>query len=102
MSLHPMAGKLATSNMLVNVARLISDYYSYQPSVEIAQQRVSFGTSGHRGNSSLTSFNDIHIAAISQALADFRVGNNITGPIFIGMDTHALSEAAITTCIEVL
>ncbi len=102
MSLHPMAGKLATSNMLVNVARLISDYYSYQPSVEIAQQRVSFGTSGHRGSSSLITFNDIHIAAISQALADFRVGNNITGPIFIGMDTHALSEAAITTCIEVL
>lgn len=102
MSFHPMAGKVASSDMLINVARLISDYYSYQPSIEIAQQRVNFGTSGHRGCSSLISFNDIHIAAISQALVEFRVSKDITGPIFIGMDTHALSEAAITTCLEVL
>ncbi|WP_412973083.1 phosphoglucomutase (alpha-D-glucose-1,6-bisphosphate-dependent) [Glaciecola sp. MF2-115] len=102
MSLHAMAGKLATPDMLINVARLISDYYSFHPSVEIAQQRVSFGTSGHRGCSSLITFNDIHIAAISQALVEYRNANDITGPIFIGMDTHALSEAAITTCIEVL
>lgn len=102
MSLHPMAGKLATPDMLINVARLISDYYAFKPSVEIAQQRVSFGTSGHRGCASLISFNDIHIAAISQALVEYRVANDITGPIYIGMDTHALSEAAITTCIEVL
>jgi phosphoglucomutase len=102
MSLHPLAGKPATPDMLINVARLISDYYSLKPSVEIAQQRVSFGTSGHRGCASLTTFNDIHIAAISQALVEYRIANDITGPIFIGMDTHALSEAAITTCIEVL
>lgn len=102
MSLHPMAGKPATQDMLINVARLISDYYSLLPSVEIAQQRVSFGTSGHRGCASLMTFNDIHIAAISQALVEYRAANDITGPIFIGMDTHALSEAAMTTCIEVL
>ncbi len=102
MSLHPMAGKLATPDMLINVARLISDYYAFQPSVEFAQQRISFGTSGHRGCASLVSFNDIHIAAISQALVEYRTANDITGPIYIGMDTHALSEAAITTCIEVL
>lgn len=102
MSLHPMAGKPASPDMLINVARLVSDYYSLHPSVEVAQQRVSFGTSGHRGCSSLITFNDIHIAAISQALVEYRHENDITGPIFIGMDTHALSEAAITTCIEVL
>lgn len=102
MSLHPMAGKPASPDMLINVARLISDYYALAPSVEIAQQRVSFGTSGHRGCASMTTFNDIHIAAISQALVEYRAANDITGPIFIGMDTHALSEAAITTCIEVL
>jgi len=102
MSLHPMAGKPATQDMLINVARLIADYYSFVPSVEIAQQRVSFGTSGHRGCASLMTFNDIHIAAISQALVEYRAANDITGPIFIGMDTHALSEAAMTTCIEVL
>jgi phosphoglucomutase len=97
-----MAGKPATQDMLINVARLIADYYSFVPSVEIAQQRVSFGTSGHRGCASLMTFNDIHIAAISQALVEYRAANDITGPIFIGMDTHALSEAAMTTCIEVL
>jgi phosphoglucomutase len=97
-----MAGKPASPDMLINVARLVSDYYSLHPSVEVAQQRVSFGTSGHRGCSSLITFNDIHIAAISQALVEYRHENDITGPIFIGMDTHALSEAAITTCIEVL
>jgi phosphoglucomutase len=102
MSLHPMAGQPATADMLINVARLVSDYYSFVPSVEIAQQRVSFGTSGHRGCSSLITFNDIHIAAISQALVEYRTAHYITGPIFIGMDTHALSEAAVTTCIEVM
>lgn len=102
MSLHPMAGKLATPEMLVNVARLVSDYYSRQPTIDVAQQRVSFGTSGHRGCSTLITFNDMHIAAISQALVEFRLANDISGPIYIGMDTHALSEAAMTTCIEVL
>ncbi|MBF7072989.1 alpha-D-glucose phosphate-specific phosphoglucomutase [Glaciecola sp. MH2013] len=102
MSLHPMAGLPASNDQLVNVARLISDYYAKVPSADIAEQRVTFGTSGHRGCSSLTSFNDMHIAAISQALAEYRIDNHITGPIFIGMDTHALSEAAITTTIEVL
>ena len=102
MSLHPMAGKPATPDMLINVARLVADYYTLQPSVEMAQQRVSFGTSGHRGSASLITFNDIHIAAISQALVEYRAANDITGPIFIGMDTHALSEPALTTCIEVL
>jgi phosphoglucomutase len=97
-----MAGKPAKPEQLINVARLIADYYSKIPQLNIAEQRVSFGTSGHRGCSSLSTFNDTHIAAISQALAEYRESNGITGPIFIGMDTHALSEAAIITTIEVL
>ncbi len=102
MSLHPMAGKPALPEQLINVARLISDYYTKVPNLQIPEQRVAFGTSGHRGCSSLGTFNDTHIAAIAQALAEYRQGNGISGPIFIGMDTHALSEAAITTSIEVL
>ena len=102
MSLHPMAGKPALPEQLINVARLISDYYTKIPDLQIPEQRVAFGTSGHRGCSSLQTFNDTHIAAIAQALAEYREDNDISGPIFIGMDTHALSEAAITTSIEVL
>ncbi|MDT0626908.1 phosphoglucomutase (alpha-D-glucose-1,6-bisphosphate-dependent) [Alteromonas sp. W364] len=102
MSLNPMAGKPALPEQLINVARLISDYYTKIPNLQIPEQRVAFGTSGHRGCSSLGTFNDTHIAAIAQALAEYRQGNGISGPIFIGMDTHALSEAAITTSIEVL
>ena len=86
----------------INIPRLISSYYSEHPDIGEPSQAVSFGTSGHRGSSLRGSFNDDHIAAISQAIFEYRVQNNICGPLFIGMDTHALSEPALRTCVEVL
>jgi phosphoglucomutase len=102
MALHPEAGKLASKDQLVNVAKLTSAYYTNQPTKGDITQAVSFGTSGHRGSSFLNTFNDMHIAAICQALAEFRHKQNITGPLYMGMDTHALSEAAFSTAVEVL
>jgi phosphoglucomutase len=102
MALHPEAGKLASKEQLVNVAKLTSAYYTNQPTKGDITQAVSFGTSGHRGSSFLNTFNDMHIAAICQALAEFRHKQNITGPLYMGMDTHALSEAAFSTAVEVL
>ena len=101
MALHPEAGKPASKAQLVNVAKLVSAYYSYKPTIGDITQSVSFGTSGHRGSSLLHTFNDVHIAAICQALAEYRQDNNISGPLFMGMDTHALSEAAFSTAVEV-
>jgi phosphoglucomutase len=102
MALHPEAGKPASKEQLVNVAKLTSAYYTHQPTKGDSTQAVSFGTSGHRGSSLLNTFNDMHIAAICQALAEFRQDQHITGPLYIGMDTHALSEAAFSTAVEVL
>ena len=102
MALHPQAGQPAESEQLVNVAKLVSDYYALQPDVNEPNQRVAFGTSGHRGSAMSHSFNDVHIAAITQALVEYRHINGITGPLFLGKDTHALSEPAHTTAIEVL
>jgi phosphoglucomutase len=102
MSVHPNAGLLSAQSQLINVAKLTSDYYSLQVDANEPTQAVSFGTSGHRGSASKMSFNDIHIAAICQALAEYRQINNITGPLFMGKDTHALSEPAMITAIEVL
>ena len=102
MALHPEAGKPATKDQLVNVAKLTSAYYTNQPTKGDNTQAVCFGTSGHRGSSFLNTFNDMHIAAICQALAEFRQDQNITGPLYMGMDTHALSEAAFSTAVEVL
>ncbi|MFC4699566.1 phosphoglucomutase (alpha-D-glucose-1,6-bisphosphate-dependent) [Glaciecola siphonariae] len=102
MAIHPQAGKTPQQSQLINVARLTADYYSYRPDVAVAEQAVSFGTSGHRGCSALCSFNDAHIAAICQALAEYRKTQGIDGPLFIGKDTHALSEPALITAIEVL
>ncbi|WP_166422863.1 phosphoglucomutase (alpha-D-glucose-1,6-bisphosphate-dependent) [Paraglaciecola sp. 20A4] len=102
MAIHPEAGKPASQEQLVNVAQLISAYYSNKPDKNDVSQAVTFGTSGHRGSSFKSSFTDTHIAAISQALAEYRQANNIDGPMYVGMDTHALSEAAFTTAIEVL
>ena len=102
MALHPEAGKPASKEQLVNVAKLTSAYYTYQPTKGDGTQAVSFGTSGHRGSAFLYTFNDMHIAAICQALAEFRKDQNITGPLYMGMDTHALSEAAFSTAVEVL
>lgn len=102
MAVHANAGKRPAQAQLVNVAKLSADYYAYSPDVSIPEQKVSFGTSGHRGCASLCSFNDMHIAAICQALAEYRQSMSITGPLFIGKDTHALSEPALMTALEVL
>ncbi len=101
MSLHPLAGKPAPYEMLVNVPRLVSAYYTRQPDSADPAQRVAFGTSGHRGSSLKNSFNEAHILAVSQAICEFRQAQGISGPLFIGMDTHALSEPALASAIEV-
>lgn len=96
-----MAGKPATHNQLDNIPRLVSAFYTNRPDPDISSQKVSFGTSGHRGTSLNNSFNQNHILAISQAICEFRKSKHITGPLFIGMDTHALSEPALQTAIRV-
>jgi phosphoglucomutase len=101
MAVHPLAGKPAPREILVNIPRLIANYYAYQPDAQIAAQQVAFGTSGHRGSSTDTSFNEGHILAICQAICEWRRAQNISGPLYIGMDTHALSEPALATAIEV-
>lgn len=101
MSLQPLAGKPAPRDLLVNVPQLISAYYTEHPDPANPAQRVSFGTSGHRGSSLKGTFNEDHIAAICQAIVEYRTGAGITGPLFLGMDTHALSEPAHSTAIEV-
>lgn len=102
MSIHPLAGKLAEESMLVDVPRLVSAYFNQQPDPAVAAQRVAFGTSGHRGSSLNRAFNEDHILAVCQALAEHRVAAGIDGPLFLGMDTHALSVPAHSTAIEVL
>ncbi len=101
MSLSPLAGKIAPTNILDNIEALISAYYELTPDLTVAEQQVSFGTSGHRGCSLKRTFNQTHVAAICQALVEFRQQNNITGPLYIGMDSHALSAEAQKTAIEV-
>ena len=95
------AGERASVDMLVNVPELISAYYEYKPNPEIQEQRVSFGTSGHRGSSLKKSFNEAHIRAITQAVCEYRKSKGINGPLYIGIDTHALSIPAQKTAIEV-
>lgn len=102
MALHPEAGKPASRQQLVNVAKLTSAYYTNHPITGDSTQAVAFGTSGHRGSAFLNTFTDTHIAAICQALAEYRAQHSITGPLYMGMDTHALSEAAFSTAVEVL
>lgn len=101
MSIHELAGKPAPKWLLANIPRLVSAYYTHKPDVSDPDQRVAFGTSGHRGSSLRNSFNEVHILAISQAIAEYRKSRQISGPLFMGMDTHALSEAAMQTTIEV-
>jgi len=100
--ISPMAGKQAEPEMLVNVPKLITAYYTETPDPAIPAQRVSFGTSGHRGSSFNKAFNELHILAIAQSICLYRNANNINGPLFLGMDTHALSEPAMATALEVL
>lgn len=102
MSPHPLAGKPAPREMLVNIPDLISAYYTRTPNPDLADQRVAFGTSGHRGTSSKNAFNEQHILAITQALCEHRAAAGITGPLYLGKDTHALSEPAQRTTLEVL
>src|SRR3974390_22304 len=102
MTVSPSAGKPADPSILVNLPRLITAYYTETPDPTFADQRVAFGTSGHRGSSFHRSFNDAHILASSQAICLYRQSNNIDGPLFLGMDTHALSIPAHATALEVL
>jgi phosphoglucomutase len=101
MSIHELAGKPVPLERLTNVPRLVSTYYVESPDTAEPTERVSFGTSGHRGSSLKRAFNEPHILAIAQAIADYRREARITGPLYLGMDTHALSEAAMVTAIEV-
>jgi phosphoglucomutase len=102
MAINPLAGQPATTAPLIDVARLIDAYYSIHPNSSDAAQRVSFGTSGHRGTALDGSFNERHILAISQAICAYRTQAKISGPLFIGIDTHALSEPAFMSALEVL
>ena len=101
MSVHELAGKPAPTADLVNIPRLVSAYYTHKPDVSDPIQRVSFGTSGHRGSSLKSSFNEDHVLAISQAICEHRKAKKNTGPLFMGMDTHGLSEAALASALEV-
>ena len=100
--MHPETGQPTPKELTLSIPRLISAYYTNEPERDNPLHKVSFGTSGHRGVSEECSFNEAHILAICQAVCDFRKVNDITGPLFLGMDTHALSEAAFITAIEVL
>src|ERR1035437_3559503 len=102
MKISLLAGKLAQPAMLVNVPRLITAYYCTKPDTSVLGQRVAFGTSGHRGSAFDVSFNEWHVLAISQAICDYRKLQGIDGPLFLGIDTHALSAPACASALEVL
>ena len=102
MRISPLAGKTAPESILANIPRLVTSYYALEPDVSIPAQKVSFGTSGHRGTSFDCSFNEEHILAITQAMCLYRQQKGIDGPLFIGIDTHALSEPAFDSALEVL
>jgi phosphoglucomutase len=102
MTVSPLAGKPAPESILANIPRIVTEYYALEPDPAIAVQRVAFGTSGHRGTSSGRSFNEEHILAITQAICLYRQQNGIDGPLFLGIDTHALSESAFASALEVL
>ena len=98
----PLAGKPATSELLVDVPRLVTAYYTGVPDASVPAQRVAFGTSGHRGRAFENSFNEWHVLAISQAICDYRKRQNTNGPLYLGIDTHALSVPACASALEVL
>ncbi|PLY39790.1 phosphoglucomutase, alpha-D-glucose phosphate-specific [Janthinobacterium sp. ROICE36] len=102
MNIHPLAGQVAPLAMLVDVPRLVSMYYTSLPDPGVAAQRVAFGTSGHRGSSFQTSFNERHVLAISQAICEYRARQGTSGPLYLGIDTHALSVPACASALEVL
>lgn len=98
----PLAGKPTEPSMLANIPKLVTAYYAGRPDPSVPEQRVTFGTSGHRGSSFKNSFNEAHILAITQAVCLYRQQQSIDGPLFLGMDTHALSEPAFASALEVL
>lgn len=102
MSIHPLAGKQGSREALINIPKLITDYFTQTPDLSQREQRVTFGTSGHRGSSLQRSFNEQHIHAITQAICNYREKEGITGPIFVGIDSHALSTPAQASALEVL
>ena len=102
MKVSPLAGTLAPPSTLVNVPRLVTAYYAEHPDPSVAAERVVFGTSGHRGSAFVRTFNEAHILAITQAICLYRQTHRIEGPLFMGMDTHALSEPAFVSALEVL
>ena len=102
MPVSPHAGQPAPASMRANVPRLVTAYYAQRPEPSVAGHRVQFGTSGHRGSAFDTAFNESHIAAITQAICDYRTQHKMEGPLFLGIDTHALSVPALATALEVL
>ena len=102
MAVHPLAGQPAPPQMLIDTDKLIADYYRQKPDPANKSQLVSFGTSGHRGTSNDGTFTESHIVAITQALVEYRREHGITGPLYLGKDTHALSKPAERTALEVL
>ena len=97
--IHPLAGQTAPPSMLANIPRLVTAYFAQKPDPEIPAQRVAFGTSGHRGSALNNAFNEAHIVAISQALCDYRREKDLSGPLFVGIDTHALAEPALASAL---
>ena len=102
MKVSPLAGKPAPREILVNIPRLITAYYTQRPDSSVASQRVAFGTSGHRGSAFDSAFNEWHILAITQGICEYRKQHGTDGPLFLGLDTHALSEPALASALEVL
>src|SRR5439155_14055809 len=102
MEISKLAGKPAEPSLLINVPRLVTAYYTGRPDPSVPAQRVAFGTSGHRGSALDNAFNEAHILAITQAICLYRKQQSIDGPLYIGIDTHALSEPAFASALEVL
>ncbi len=102
MSIHPLAGQPAPKDRLADIGRLRDAYYALKPDPAERSQRVAFGTSGHRGSSLKATFNEHHVLAITQAICEYRAGHGISGPLFLGKDTHALSDPAFVSALEVL
>jgi phosphoglucomutase len=102
MGMHPLAGQPAPESVLVDLPKLIAAYFSEQPDTAVREQRVAFGTSGHRGSSFKKSFNEWHVLAITQAICEYRASQGTVGPLYLGRDTHALSEPAQVSAIKVL
>src|SRR4051812_31274289 len=102
MGTSPLAGKPAPKSLLVDVPKLVAAYYDRHPDPAVKGERVAFGTSGHRGTSAAATFNEDHILATTQAICHYRRQQPIDGPLFIGIDTHALSAPAFDTALEVL